>query len=246
MLGVATPSAQATTQCNPNGTLYYGQACLYSTSDFYGLSDELEASVFSGSDLTGNNHIIDSVWAVNTNSSPVHFLEAGFFEGNLCIAEASAQSTTCNQAFDAYSRPRFYWVADRNDTQKNGYFGHIDQNNDADNLPTPGENYFGGISRPTTSTNWAVQAGPFTGTSGANPLTPNLIRTGIEVVEPGDSQICAEQTGLQYLDTSGNLYSGWTANAETGGNQPPYVEFTSNAHTAAQEWNGETYSSCFG
>jgi hypothetical protein len=239
VLGVLQPSIASATSyyCSPNHLYYYGEACQYSNTEYYGVQGQIQSDRLYTPD-PAHQHVINDMWIVNPNSSPVHFVEAGIMFGHLCTHIDS--SGVCQQWETADQYSRFFYGDDRGSCDC--YYAHIDWTTAAD-LNTP---YFDEIWRED-SNDWGATIGPWGGTSSDNQLTPYLIRTGTEETTQAATS-CSGQWNLEWEGTSGNWNDTWYNNgygpAAIGEDSPPYATWMTQ-DSWVRDWSNLTESQCW-
>ena len=177
----ASPASAAT--ANRYGFAYlYGS---YFRGSFLNLRSDALAVGSSSTDVVGNLS-----WVINTNSSPLQFIESGLVYGN-------ATYGNCHAIVTPHS---FFWADQRPDGSYNCHPGGAFSQG----------NYYGTtiFERAAHGSTWSVGVGPLSGTSYPSLTTANLIETGTEE-STSDALSCSSSKDMQWYDSGGTLHSGW-------------------------------------
>jgi hypothetical protein len=232
---VAAQTASATGICSPNGTNYYGEACLYGTN-FYGLRGTIQSEVMSVENLS-SEHVINDMYIVNHSSTPAHFIEAGIMYGRICENE-DIETGVCYKEYITVSKNhKFFWADFRPGSD---YYAHFNQ------VASMGTAYKDEIHHVSPET-WGITVGPDTGTSTKNPLLANLIRAGTEITSQSAAAVaCSEQYNLEWESAESTWASGWTDSEESAkmeSDNPPWAKWINTDHWLR---DGANVFECFG
>lgn len=234
------PIASATTICDPHGTHFYGDACMFapSGSTFDGLFGDIYSSALS----TPNNGslVINDMWIVNPYSSPPHFIEAGIFSGQLCTHSTVVNGPCDPNSGSGFQNFEFFWADQRPNSD---YYAHLE------GQAASGTNYVDQIYTEGGG-NWAVEIGPHNATSNNNGVLPSLIRTGTEEDPQKEAISCSKSSNLEYEDVNGVWHQGWSGNTDLGQNNPPFAQWNTDQTVLDYAYGSQTnpqtaYNDCF-
>jgi len=161
-----------------------------------------------GTEVVGN---LD--WVINTNASPLQWIEAGLVDGN-------ASYGNCNAIVSPHS---FFWADQRPNGSYNCHVGQV---------------FSQGVYYGTTiyqlaayGTTWDVGVGTLAQQSTNSLVTANLIETGTEEDTQPDGLSCSSSSNMQWYDSNGQLHTGWSdssnGQAKLYASNPPGVYWVS-------------------